>query len=166
MTQFQSKLSQNIGFAFVFFQLWACGCLFRLVFLVQVRLSKEFDKKGWFGEKPEWDWDSTLTCLCRLGRPWPRCNFPTQKWRRFKRNSKFEQNWEFPAIIELSAVVVIHPLHRCIVIHPLQLQSRAHPIKSQRHITTGWGCKRKDTVVNSRRNVSQAILYRNILWSW
>ena len=126
MTQFLSKLSTNICFAFRYiqraFKLWVP---FKADFPGQSLIIKgiwQLSKKGWFYVNQNWDWDSTLTWFGRLGPPRQGVisqhkdlkDLTKTSWANLGNSNNY---WDCAAdAVELSAVVVVHPLHSCIVI--------------------------------------------------
>ena len=68
------------------FQLWVpFKAHFSGQSLISIRIC--WAKRIWC--EKDLDWDSTVTCFCRLGQNLWRCNFPTEKYRS-EQNSKFQ----------------------------------------------------------------------------
>ena len=88
-------------------------------------------KKGSIWCEQDLDWDSTVTCFCRLGQNLWRCNFPTEKYRS-EQNSKFQakvgnssNDWDCADGLQLSAVLLLFIRCNC---------NSAHLIKTRCHI--------------------------------
>ena len=104
--------------------------------LISIRIC--WAKKGSIWCEQDLDWDSTVTCFCRLGQNLSRCNFPTEKYRS-EQNSKFQakvgnssNDWDCADGLQLSAVLLLFIRCNC---------NSAHLIKTRCHFATKWAQK-------------------------